>query len=102
MTIFDARSSYHIHCKPAATSEEHAQVQGAAEVTLPQGRLRVARTEDTIADKTLFGSPQDLQDVRSILVRQRGRLDLERLRTLAGHLGVGLKVEALIREAESA
>lgn len=101
VTVFDRRSSFHVDCKLALSDEEKAQVAAAADVTVPQGRLRVARAEDTIVYKVLFGSPQDFQDVRSILVRQRGRLDLGRLRTLAQRLGVAAKVEEMLRDAGS-
>lgn len=101
-TIFGARSTFHVECRLAWSDDERAQVSGAQEVGVPQGSLRVARAGDTVAYKVLFGSPQDLRDVRGILVRQRGRLDLVRLRALARRLGVLTRVEAMIREAESA
>lgn len=102
VTILDEGSAYHVDCKLAVTADERAQVRDAKEVALPQGRLRVARAEDTVAYKVLFGSPQDLQDVRSILIRQAGRLDLGRLRALARRLGVGERVEELLSETSPA
>lgn len=99
LTIFDKDSAYHVDCKLARSIDELAQVRDAKDVALAQGLLRVARAEDTIAFKVLFGSPQDLQDVRSILVRQRGRLDLPRLWALAARLGVTATLEKAMREA---
>jgi hypothetical protein len=50
--------------------------------------------------KLKFGSPQDIQDARSILVRQAGRLDMARLRALAETIGVRTALDALVSETD--
>lgn len=102
VTIHDSDSLFHVDCKLVATSDEVAQVREAAEVIVGAGPLRVARAEDTVAFKLLFGTPQDLQDVQSILHRQRARLDMHRLRALAGRLGVEGQLRRVLSQSEEA
>lgn len=97
VTVLDARSPFHVDVKLALTTEEKREVRDAVEVPLDAGPVRIAPAEDTVAYKLHFGTPQDLQDARSILVRQAGRLDLDRLRDVAERLGVD---EVLRRELQ--
>lgn len=64
------------------------QVRSAAAIDFKGQTIWVARPEETVAFKLKFGSEQDLQDARSILIRQEGRLDMQWLRALAKKLGV--------------
>lgn len=98
VTVHEEQSHFHVDCKIALGPEELDQVNGAKDLSLGQGQLRIARAEDTVAYKVLFGSPRDEQDVRSILIRQKGRLHLERLRLVAKRLGVAERVEELLHQ----
>lgn len=88
VTVFDDRSRFHVDVKPALEPLEKEEVERAEEIEFEGARLRFAPPEDTIAFKLRFGSPRDLDDARSILARQRGRLDRDRLRSLGSRLGV--------------
>jgi hypothetical protein len=88
VTIFDDGSGFHVDVKIAARPEERAELERALDVPFRSDLLRIVSPEDTVAFKLHFGTPQDLQDARSILVRQEGRLDTARLRDFARRLGV--------------
>ena len=98
VTVFDLDSSFHVDCKLISTREEAEQIENARELRVADADLRIARPEDTVAFKLLFGTPQDVQDARSILIRQAGRLDLARLQELSARLGVGAKLRELLAE----
>lgn len=102
ITVFDERSAFHVDVKPALTRDDLDQVEAAVVVPGPNGPLRVARPEDTVAYKLKFGSPQDIADARSILARQEHKLDASRLTGLAVRLGVAEALARLEREVERA
>lgn len=43
-------------------------------------KIPIHSAEDLIVFKKVFDRPKDIQDIRAILMAQRGRLDLERIR----------------------
>ncbi len=88
VTVHDPDSGFHLDIKLAQDTDEQREVANARVVPFRGGHLRIATPEDTIAWKLRFGSPQDLQDARSILVRQEGRLDEAKLHALVRRLGV--------------
>lgn len=93
--IHDDANGFHVDCKLATTTDEADELRHARDVAYEDGRLRIVGPEDTIAFKLKFGSAQDLQDARSIWVRQEGRLDLTRLRDVARRLGVQKALDEL-------
>lgn len=44
-------------------------------------RIRIHSAEDLIVFKKVFDRPKDIVDIRAILIAQRGKLDLDRLRS---------------------
>lgn len=88
VTIFDPDSSFHVDAKLCKTESERDQVKHAAEVPFHGARLRIARAEETVVYKLLYGTPQDVADAASILARQAGKLDDTRMMALAIKLGV--------------
>lgn len=98
VTVFDRESAYHVDVKLALSPEERAEVEAAVVVPFEGGDLRIAPPEEVVAWKLKFGSPQDLLDARSILVRQGDDLDVDRLVLLAGRLGVEKALERLMAE----
>ena len=48
--------------------------------------MRLIEPEDLIIHKCVAGRPRDLEDVEGILIRQRLRLDLDRIRRWLGAL----------------
>lgn len=102
VTIFDPESSFHVDAKLCRTQGERDQVRDAAEVEFHGSRLRFARAEDTIVYKLVYGSPQDVADAATILARQSGRLDEQRMLALALKLGVApalRELDAKVRRA---
>lgn len=95
VTILDASSHFHVDARAVRDAMETDQVRSAAAIDFKGQTIRVARPEETVAFKLKFGSEQDLQDARSILIRQEGRLDMQRLRALAKKLGVEPSLDEL-------
>lgn len=88
VTVFAPDSDFHIDLKLARTSHEREEVRRATAIELDGGVIRVVGPEETIAFKLKFGTPQDLADARSVLVRQGAGLDDALLNSLAVRLGV--------------
>lgn len=88
LTVFDADGIFHVDVKPARTPDETDELGNARLVHVDGAPLRIAAPEETIAFKLAFGNPQDIQDARSILVRQAGALDTTRLEQVAARLGI--------------
>lgn len=100
VTVFDREGGFHVDVKLARNSDEEAEIDRAILVSMTGGHVRVARPEDVVAFKLSFGSPQDLQDARSILVRQKPHLDIDMLKQMASRLGTTSLLEALLEELE--
>lgn len=49
-------------------------------------KIPIHTAEDLIVFKKIFDRPKDIQDIRAVLMAQRGRLDLERIRADASEL----------------
>ncbi len=63
-------------------------------------KMYVASPEDTIANKLLYGSDQDIEDAEGIYVRQKEKLDTEYLEERCKSMGVLERLEDLIGEVE--
>lgn len=98
VTIHHPPSTFHVDLKLATTPEERDEIAGGVVVELGRGRVVIPSPEQVIAYKLLYGTPQDVADARSILVRQEGRLDLPGLRDLASRLGVAEALAQLLSE----
>lgn len=98
VSIFADDSPFYVDLKPARSADEREEVERAVVVPMGASKLRVVPPEETVAYKLLFGSPKDVQDARSILVRNRGALDEDRLTALAARLGVEAALADLRRE----
>lgn len=97
VSVFREGSVFWLDLKVARSAAEKSEIADAAIVIVRERPLKVVRPEDTIAFKLSFGSPKDLQDAQSILVRQAGALDEARLLALALKLGVAEQLAALRR-----
>ncbi|MHB8604733.1 MAG: hypothetical protein ACYDCK_05710 [Thermoplasmatota archaeon] len=100
VTIFDNETQFHVDVKPALSADERAEVRDARKVRYEDGVFRVACAEDVVAWKVKFGSPQDLQDARQIVIRQNTALDRAKLRATGIRIGVAPQLEQLLREAD--
>lgn len=101
VTMHHPASGFHIDIKLVRHDDERRQIEAAHRLRVADGSVVVPRPEDVVAYKLLYGSPQDIADARSILVRQAGRLDLAHLRDLARRLRVLDAFERLLAEDSS-
>lgn len=58
-------------------------------------KIPVHAAEDLIVFKSFFGRPKDIQDIKAMLMTQRGRLDLKLIRAGASELLPGDAIEEL-------
>lgn len=58
-------------------------------------KIYIASPEDTIANKLVFGSEQDIRDAEGIYVRQIGKLDMDYLEDVTRKIGVHKDLENL-------
>lgn len=65
-------------------------------------KIYIASAEDTIANKLVFGSEQDLKDAEGIYIRQLGKLDLQYLKETCRKAGVQKELAKLISRAKVA
>jgi hypothetical protein len=59
--------------------------------------IPVHAAEDLIVFKKIFDRPKDWADIKAMLLAQKGLLDLNRIRTEAGHLLTAESLEELDR-----
>lgn len=102
VTIVAENSIFYVDAKLARTALEKRQVAEAGEIPFREGRLRVVRPEETIAFKLSFGSPKDVQDAKSILIRAKDKLDRSRLLAFAIELGVADRLKEVQTEIDFA
>ncbi len=75
-TIFDDLSEYYMDAKGIYSENDRLTLKRRREVNLADFGFYIASPEDTIANKLLFGSDQDMRDAEGIYVRQFGNLDM--------------------------
>lgn len=61
-------------------------VQRSPERDLGSRKIRIHPPEDLIVFKKIFDRPKDLQDIRAVLLANRGLLDLDQIRREAARL----------------
>lgn len=98
VSVFVEGSPFHVDLNPALDPLVEEEIDDAVTVEIDEGPIRVVRPEETIAYKLAYGSPQDLADARSILVRRGDRLDRDRLRRFVDRLDVAGRLEELASE----
>lgn len=64
----------------------HRVLERSPERDLEGRRIRIHAAEDLVVFKKIFDRPKDLGDIKAILLAQKGKLDLERLRSDAQEL----------------
>ncbi|HYM40603.1 MAG TPA: hypothetical protein VEY12_10790 [Thermoplasmata archaeon] len=99
-TVHDRESEYRLDCKGSYTARERVALELRRRVRSGRRFLYVDAPEDLIVAKLLFGSPQDLLDAEAVYVRQRPRLDLRHVSSLAGRFGVAEEWKALRRRVD--
>lgn len=83
-----------------ASGLENDCIERAVAVDIGDGTVPVIRVEDLIVLKVLSGRPKDVEDVRSILRRQRRTLNLADLHSLLSQLEEALGQSDLLRALE--
>ncbi|WP_456474796.1 DUF6036 family nucleotidyltransferase [Candidatus Pyrohabitans sp.] len=101
-TIFDLKSEYHIDAKGVYGIREKRSLETKKPIVLEGTKIYIASPEDTIANKLLFGSEQDIRDAMSIYVRQMGKLDMDYLEEVCKEMGVLDELQKLRRRVEEA
>jgi hypothetical protein len=94
-TISDKLSEYYIDAKGVYTDKEVESLKRKKVVYLGNTPIYIASPEDTLANKLMFGSEQDLKDAEGIWVRQMGKLDLRYLEGRCRALGVWEEFEEM-------
>jgi len=101
-TIFDERSEYHVDAKGVYGVRELRTMRTKKKTKIKGVNVYIASAEDTIANKLLVGSEQDLKDAEGILIRQLGKLDMRYLEKICGEMGVQEELDKLKKRAEGA
>ena len=74
----------------AALPFEDQAIARAVAIPLEGGSVRICTAEDLILHKVISDRPRDQEDVEGVLIRQRGKLDLDYLRPRVVELAKGL------------
>ncbi len=75
-TIFDDLSEYYIDAKGIYNENDRLTLERRRKVSFADFVFYVASPEDTIANKLLFGSEQDVKDAEGIYARQFDNLEM--------------------------
>ena len=100
-TIEDLSSPYRIDLAPVKDSAGKHAIREHRKVRWRGISLPIAAPEHTVVMKLRYGSEQDIRDALGILVRQRGQLDVRRMREFALQQRVVEALRDLERQAES-
>lgn len=100
-TVFDKLSDYHIDAKGVYGEKEQRSIRTRKVVDLGGVNIYIASPEDTIANKLVFGSEQDMKDAEGIYVRQLESLDMEYLEEICRDMGVYEDFIKMKRRVES-
>ena len=98
-TVFDELSIFRLDVKGVYTEFDKDTLERRRKVKLYDQDIWVSSPEDLILAKINFGSEQDLNDARSVILRQKS-LDMNYLRKKARELGIYDKLVKLLKETE--
>jgi len=87
-TIEDKTSMVRLDIKGVYSENDRITLERRSKVSLADFAFFVASPEDTIANKLLFGSEQDVKDAEGIYARQFDNLDMAYLEKRCKKLGV--------------
>jgi len=104
-TIFDELSEYYIDTKGIYSENDRITLERRRRVSSADFAFFVASPEDTVANKLLFGSEQDVKDAEGIYARQFENMDMaylekrcERLEVYEEFLTMKKRVERRMKE----
>ena len=99
-TVFDEKSLYTLDVKGLYTEFDRNTFKRKKKVKLYGRYIWVCSPEDLILSKLMFGSEQDLNDAKSVMVRQAGRLDKVYLEKKVKEMGLKNVYSKIVREIE--
>ena len=100
--VQDKRSMFRLDIKGIYNEMDKRTFEKRTSFKYRGAEIYIASPEDTIADKLVFGSEQDLKDAEGIYIRQLGKLDLKYLEEICREMGVEEEFVELKRRAEEA
>lgn len=98
ITVFDNLSEYHIDILVANKESHFLTLKNSVAIDFFGIKINFASPEDTIANKLLFGSEQDIKDAIGIYIRQEENLNNEYLIKICKKLSVYRKFLAMKRK----
>ncbi len=91
LPVVDVKSNTRIDFIFSDTSYERAAIQKANTILIDGTKVKVAQPEDVIIHKMIAGRPRDLEDVSSILIKQK-KMNIKYIRKILKdfeeHLGI--------------
>jgi len=103
-TVQDKRSMFRLDIRGIYNEMDKRTFERRTSFKYKGTEIYMASAEDTIANKLLFGSEQDLKDAEGIYIRQLGKLDMKYLEKICREMGVEeelAKMKSRAGEAES-
>ncbi len=94
-TVFDDESTYRLDLKGIYNDFDRISFSRRRKVEFRDFVLWINSPEDCILAKLLFGSLQDLNDAKTILLRQKGKLDMRYVKEQARHFKLLGKLDSL-------
>ena len=98
VTIFDDESSYRLDIKGVYDELDKLTFSRRKKVNFRDLVLFVNTPEDSILAKLVYGSQQDLNDAKTMLLRQKGKLDMGYLKKEAKHFHVSGALSVLLKK----
>ncbi|MEW6592623.1 MAG: DUF6036 family nucleotidyltransferase [Candidatus Hadarchaeota archaeon] len=101
-TVQDKKSMFRLDIKGVYNEMDKRTFKNRKSFRYKGTKIYIASAEDTIANKLVFGSEQDLKDAEGIFIRQLGKLDMKYLERICVEMGVGKELAGLKRAAREA
>ena len=103
LVLYDEKSPMHVDLVFGWTPYEQEALTRKVAIPFDEQRLEFITAEDLILHKMFASRPQDIEDVKGVLLRQRGKLDLGYIRhwlpqlaEVADEPGIVEKFEAML------
>ena len=95
VTIFDIDSTYRIDIKGVYSELDKITFSRRKKIKFRDFEMWVNTAEDAILAKLVYGGYQDINDVKSIILRRGKKIDFDYLKKQAKHFGVLELLESL-------
>ncbi|MFB6088959.1 MAG: nucleotidyltransferase [Candidatus Aenigmatarchaeota archaeon] len=98
-SMIDRESSLRLDIKGIYDKRDRKTLENKVSVNFEGTKINIASPEDTVVNKLLFGSEQDIKDAKSIIIRQED-LDEEYIKKLTKEIGVLEDYKSLKRDVK--